>query len=91
MLTNVDVATAVVVRLKLALVAPAGTRTPDGTLAAALLLVRDTSAPPLGAGPFSVTVPVGEPVAPVTLLGLKAKATGVGGTRVSVPEALAPP
>jgi hypothetical protein len=91
MVTEVDVATALVVSVKVALVAPAGTLTPDGTLAAALLLASDTRAPPLGAGPFSVTVPVGETVAPVTLVGLKANAEGTGGNTVSVAVSVPPP
>lgn len=37
-------------------VAPAGTVTEAGTAAAALLLVRVTTAPPTGAGAFKVTV-----------------------------------
>jgi hypothetical protein len=50
--------TADVFTVKLALVAPAGTVTLDGTVAApVLLLERDTTAPPLGAGPLIVTVP----------------------------------
>src|SRR5260370_35850811 len=81
MVTAVDVATALVVTVKVALVAPAGTVTPlAGTLAAALLLDRETRAPPLGAGPFRVTVPVGEEVPPVTLAGLRLSEDRTGGT-----------
>jgi hypothetical protein len=91
MVTEVDVATALVVSVKVALVAPAGTLTPDGTLAAALLLESATRAPPLGAGPFNVTVPVGENVPPVMLVGLKANAEGTGGRTVSVAVHVPPP
>src|SRR5712664_2917296 len=81
MVTGVDVATALVVRLKLALVPPAGTVTLEGTVAAGSLLESVTCAPPAGAGPFSVTVPA-EGLPPVTLAGLRAseetiKAEGV--------------
>src|SRR6266850_1422544 len=76
--TAADVATALVVTLKLALVAPLGTVTLAGTVAAGLLLDSVTCAPPAGAGPFSVTVPVAE-APPVRLAGLtaSAKITGV--------------
>src|SRR5437773_877241 len=47
--------------VNVALMAPAGTVTLDGTLARPLLLERKTTAPPLGAGALSVTVPVEEP------------------------------
>src|SRR5260370_17455395 len=99
MVTAVDVATALVVTVKVALVAPAGTVTPlAGTLAAALLLDRETRAPPLGAGPFRVTVPVGEEAPPVTLAGLSLREEATGGTTVSAaacvplryPSALSP-
>jgi len=69
MMTAVDAATALVLTVKVALVAPAETVTPVGTLAAAVLLLeRVTCAPPAGAGPLSVTVPV-EKFPPVTLVG----------------------
>ena len=95
MVTAVDVATALVVTVKVALVAPAGTVTPlAGTLAAALLLDRETRAPPLGAGPFRVTVPVGEEIPPVTLAGLRLREDRTGrvwGDTVSVAVCVPPP
>src|SRR5438094_2960047 len=71
MVMAVDVATALVVTLKLALVVPAATVTLAGTTAAGLLLERATCAPPTGAGPFSVTVPVAD-APPIRLAGLTA-------------------
>jgi hypothetical protein len=68
MFTGVDAATALVLTGKVTLVAPAGTVTLEGTLAAELLLERETCAPPAGAAPLSVTVPV-EEFPPVTLVG----------------------
>jgi hypothetical protein len=57
-LTEVDAATAKVVTVKVALVAPVGTVTFGGTLATAVLsLESEMTAPPAGAGAFSVTVP----------------------------------
>jgi hypothetical protein len=65
----VDAVTALVLTTKVALVAPAATVTPDGTLAAVVLPLESvTCAPPAGAGPLSVTVPV-EELPPVTLVG----------------------
>ena len=57
--------------MKVAVVPPAGTVTLDGTVATPVLLLdSDTTAPPLGAGPLSVTVPV-EELPPVTVDGFK--------------------
>ena len=65
----VDAATALVLTVNDALVAPAATVTLEGTLATVvLLLVSATVAPPAGAGPLRVTVPVDE-FPPVTLAG----------------------
>src|ERR1700694_1771940 len=64
----VEMRTMEVLTLKVTLVAPAGTITLEGTLAASLWLESVTCAPPAGAGPLSVTVPV-EDVPPITLVG----------------------
>ena len=69
MVTVVDAATALVLTVNAALVAPAGTVTLEGTLAAAVLLLESvTCAPPDGAAPLRVTVPV-EEFPPWTLVG----------------------
>src|SRR6267143_1496418 len=69
MVTVVDTATALVFTGKVALVAPAGTATLEGTLAAPLLLESATCAPPAGAGALNVTVPVEDCRPPITLVG----------------------
>lgn len=75
-------ATAVVFTVKFPAVAPAATVTLAGTVAAPLLLDRDTTMPPEGAGPFNVTVPV-ELLPPTTLVGFTATEDTVGGLIVS--------
>ena len=90
MATAVDEATALVLTVNVALVAPAATVTLEGTLAAVVLLLASvTSAPPDGAAPLSVTVPV-EEFPPVTLVGFSVSAESVGaggGAGVTVSEA----
>jgi hypothetical protein len=80
--------TGLVVTVNVAVVAPAATVTEAGTWAAALLEVRLTTAPPVGAGPPSVTVPVeGSPpttVAGLTLTPLNVAAAGAVTVRVAV-------
>lgn len=69
-ITDVDALTEVVVTVKLALVAPAGTVTLAGTVATAMLPLESvTIAPPEGAAALKVAVPV-EEVGPTTLVGL---------------------
>ena len=68
--TDVEAATGLVLTLKVAVVAPAGIVTEPGTLATVgSLLDKEMTAPPLGAGPPNVTVPVDE-LPPLTLAGL---------------------
>ena len=68
-ITEVDALTEVVVTMKLALVAPAGTVTLVGTVATELLALESvTTAPPEGAAALKVAVPV-EEVGPTTLAG----------------------
>ena len=95
MVTEVDAATALVVTVKVALVAPAGTVTLEGTLAAAILLLESvTWAPPAGAGPLRITVPVEDCTPPTTLVGFSAsEERGDGAEGVTMREAvlLTPP
>ena len=82
MVTVVEAATALVLTVNVALVAPAATVTLDGTVVAVMLLLETaTVTPPAGAAPLSVTVPV-EEFPPVTLVGFSESAereTGAGG------------
>jgi len=72
--------TAVLIR-KDALLAPAGTNTLGGTLAAPLLLESTIVTPPAGAARVNVTVPVEDCNPPVTLVGFSvSEATPRGGS-----------
>lgn len=75
--TGVGLAEVIVVTWNAALVAPAATVTLGGALAAEVLLLdKATTVPPLGAGPFRVTLPV-EGFPPLTLVGLSVREDGV--------------
>ena len=96
MVTAVDAVTALVLTVNVALVAPAATVTLEGTVAAAVLLLESaTVAPPAGAAPLSVTVPV-EEFPPVTLVGFSPSEARVGGggaagATVSAADLVTPP
>jgi hypothetical protein len=82
------------VTVNVAVVAFAATVTLAGTVAAAVLLLDSvTTAPPIGASPFSVTVAVGLVEPPCTVFALSpSDVTPVaGGTTVSVALRLPPP
>ena len=84
--------TELVVTVKKPLVAPAGRVTLAGTVAAAVLLLESvTTAPPLGAGPFRVTLPC-EELLPTTLVGFSvSEERVVEGVTVSEAVWVAPP
>jgi hypothetical protein len=88
MVIGVEEVTAKVVTVNVALVAPAGMVTLAGTVATAgLLLVSETTAPPVRAGPLSMTLPVeGDP--PLTLVGFSVSELSVGGCGMTVSEAV---
>ena len=82
--TAVEAVTGLVLMVKVAVLAPAATRTLAGTVAAAVLLLeRVTVAPPVGAGPVSVTVPVDVPP-PVTVVGFNVRVDNAGGFTVRI-------
>jgi hypothetical protein len=87
---EVDMRTIDVFTVKVALVLPAGTVTLAGTLAAPLLLASITWAPPAGAGPLSVTVPVEVCTPPTTLLGFNVSEETIGGVTVSEADGVTP-
>lgn len=75
---DVLLATAVVVTVNVVLVVPAATVTLAGTCAEPLFEDSATAAPPAGAGPFRVTVPV-ELLPPTKLVGFKLSELAEGG------------
>src|SRR5437899_12551771 len=76
--TVVGFDTTLVETVKVAVLAPAATRTLAGTVAAAVLLLeRVTVAPPVGAAPLSVTVPV-DVLPPMTVVGLRLRLLSAG-------------
>lgn len=82
--------TEVVVTVKVAVDAPAATVTVAGTAAAALLLAKLTTIPPVGAGEPSVTVPVTF-VPPLTAVGLTAIADNTpAGTEIDLATSVLP-
>jgi hypothetical protein len=92
--TEVETRTTEVLTANVALVAPAGTNTLEGTPATPLLLESMTCAPPAGAGALSVTVPVEDCRPPTTLVGFSVseETVGSGGSvTVSVADLLTPP
>src|SRR6185312_14623895 len=83
MVATVEDATGVVPMLKLAVVAPCGTVTDGGTVAAALLLDKATTTLPTAA-PVKVSVPVDE-FPPITLVGLTViEESAAGGLELKV-------
>ena len=85
---EVDMRTIDVLTVKVALALPAGTVTVNGTLAAPLPLESMTCAPPAGAGPLSVTVPMEDCKPPTTLVGFSVSEETVTGGGFTVSEAV---
>ena len=82
--------------VNVALVAPAGIVTLEGTLATPLLLDSVIRAPAAGAGPLSVTVPVEDCKPPITVVGFSESEVRVGaggavGASVSEAALVMPP
>ena len=91
MLTDVLAATGIVVTMNVAVVALAGMVTLVGAFATAVLLLESvTVAPPAGAGPLSVTVPV-EELPPRTEVGLNETEESAAGVTVWIAVRVMPP
>ena len=88
--TGVDVLTLPVVIANAAETPPAGTVTEGGTVAVAFCEAKATAAPPAGAGPFNVTVPLLSPPLPTEAGDSVSDASATGAT-VIVAVAVAPP
>lgn len=89
--TGVDAATGIVLIVNVAVVLAAATVTLAGIVAAAGREVESvTTAPPAGALPVSVTVPVNA-IPPTTLAGLNPNERTLGGCTVSTAGWLTPP
>jgi len=86
--TGFSAVTAVVVTLKVAVVAPPGTMTLAGTVTEVSELESVTTVPPVGAAESRVTVPVAAPP-PTTLVGVTLTEASVGAVTgaVTVSEA----
>jgi hypothetical protein len=88
--TEVEVATAVVLTVKVAVVEPPATATLAGTAATpGALLESDTRTPPLGAGESSVAVPVDE-LPPITVVRLRLSEDRTGAVTVRDAVRVAP-
>jgi hypothetical protein len=89
--TEVEFVTGLVVTVKVAELAPAGTVTLAGSVATAVLLIeRVTATPPEGAKPVRDAVQA-TGVPPVTLLGVHAKELRTRRCTVSVTDLVTPP
>jgi hypothetical protein len=82
MVTGVLADTSEDVIVKVVDVAPAGTVTVAGTVADALELESETTVPPAGAAPFSVTLFAVDDAPPVTEVGLSVRVDSDGGFTV---------
>jgi hypothetical protein len=88
--TLVFAVTGLLVTVKVAVVAPAATVTVAGTVVSVVLLVdRVTVAPPVGAGPVKVTVPVDD-VPPITDVGLRVTELRVAAVTIRVAVLVTP-